>query len=250
MKKHVLIAGESWVTYSVHIKGADAFTSCIYEEGVGWLRSSLKSAGYLVTHLPNHLAQMSFPFKSDDISKYDAIILSDIGTNTLLLPKETFIDSQITPNRLQLIRDYVYEGGSLVMIGGYMTFQGIEGKARYYKTPVEEILPVKLKAVDDRVECPQGIKPKVIKNDHPVVMGLPETWPDVLGYNQVVPKEGADILVVCGDDPLVVVWSIGKGKSMAFTTDCGPHWAPPQFVNWSGYNQFWQQATDWLCSGR
>ena len=33
----------------------------------------------------------------------------------------------------------------------------------------------------------------------------------------------------------------GKGRSVAFTSDCGPHWAPLSFVEWPGYEQLWQQ---------
>lgn len=246
MSKRILIAGESWVTYSIHIKGADSFTSSTYEEGLGWLRAALEGAGHEVVHLPSHLAHVAFPFHLEDLTAYDVVMLSDIGTNTLLLPPKTAIQSIPSPNRLQLINDYVMNGGGLVMVGGYMTFQGIEGKARYHNTPVEAVLPVEIMAIDDRIECPQGTAPHLVRPDHPVVVGLPEVWPDVLGYNQVTGKEGADVLVKCGDDPLVVVWGKGKGRSMAFTSDCGPHWAPPSFVEWPGYQRFWRQAVDWL----
>ena len=37
----VLIAGESWVTHSIHQKGFDSFTTTSYEEGVGPLRAAL-----------------------------------------------------------------------------------------------------------------------------------------------------------------------------------------------------------------
>ena len=45
------------------------------------------------------------------------------------------------PNRLKLIREYVRGGGGLAMIGGYFSFQGINGGARYRGTAVEEVLP-------------------------------------------------------------------------------------------------------------
>ena len=37
MTKRVLIAGESWVTHSIHTKGFDSFTTTEYNEGVRWL---------------------------------------------------------------------------------------------------------------------------------------------------------------------------------------------------------------------
>ena len=47
------------------------------------------------------------------------------------------------------------------MVGGYLTFQGIDGKARYAGSPVEAALPVTLLPVDDRVERPAGVVPVV-----------------------------------------------------------------------------------------
>ena len=70
-----------------------------------------------------------FTFELEALKQYECIILSDIGANTLLLPTETFTKSIKKPNRCNLIRDYVLEGGSLLMVGGYMTFAGIDGKA-------------------------------------------------------------------------------------------------------------------------
>ena len=46
------------------------------------------------------------------------------------------------------------DGGGLLMIGGYLSFAGIDGKARYHGTPVEDALPVTIAATDDRVEAP------------------------------------------------------------------------------------------------
>jgi hypothetical protein len=56
------------------------------------------------------------------------------------------------------------------MIGGYMSFQGIEAKARYAGTPVEQALPVSMMMTDDRVEVPQGFSPSVVQSDHPVML--------------------------------------------------------------------------------
>ena len=55
----------------------------------------------------------------------------------------------------------------LLMVGGYLTFQGIDGKAAYRGTPVEATLPVELMATDDRVESPEGVVPDMTQADHP-----------------------------------------------------------------------------------
>ncbi len=99
----VLIAGESWVTHSVHIKGFDSFTTTSYHEGVGPLRSALEAGGHEVSYLPNHLAQSQFPSTEEGLREYDVVILSDIGKNTLLLSDATFVESRRQPNRLDVI---------------------------------------------------------------------------------------------------------------------------------------------------
>ena len=179
-KGNILIAGESWTVHSIHQKGFDSFTTTEYAEGVQWLRDALDLAGYDITYQPAHVAATDFPCELDEINKYDCVILSDIGTNTLLLHPETFSASRALPNRLELIEEYVMNGGGLVMIGGYLTFQGIDAKARYQGTAVEDVLPVVLESGDDRSEQPQGIKPLVIDESHPIVSGVGSDWPILL----------------------------------------------------------------------
>ena len=43
-------------------------------------------------------------------------------------------------------------GSSLLIIGGYLSFVGIEGKARFHGTPVEAALAVTVGVHDDRAE--------------------------------------------------------------------------------------------------
>lgn len=242
----MLIAGESWVSHTIHQKGFDSFTTTEYAEGVFWLRRALQRAGYAVTFLPNHLAPREFPTTLADLARYDAIILSDIGANSLLLHPETFVRSHAVPNRLALLRTYVSAGGALIMVGGYLSFQGIEAKGAYRGTPVEEVLPVTLEIGDDRVELPERPRPSVVVPDHPIVRHLPTRWPGLLGYNRLHPKLDGAVLVTCGDDPLVAVRECGQGRTMAFASDCGPHWAPLSFVEWDGYDRFWATAMAWL----
>jgi uncharacterized membrane protein len=242
----VLLVGETWIHHGVHIKGVDSFVQSGYGEGIQWIKAALEKGGHRFDHLPSHLAIDRFP-DLEQLSSYDVLIISDVGSNTLLLPTETMVHSKTAPNRLETIKRYVFEGGGFAMIGGYMTFMGIDGRARYKGTPVEEVLPVLLHSGDDRVETPQGIVPTVVDASHPVVSGLEKEWPHVLGYNRVTPKEDARLLVALPNgDPLVVVGQAGRGRSMAFTTDCAPHWAPPEFLEWPGYAQFWDQAIRWL----
>jgi uncharacterized membrane protein len=245
VNKRVLIAGESWTVHSIHQKGFDSFTTTEYAEGVKWLREALEGGGWTVDYMPSHIAARDFPATAEALSAYGCVMLSDIGSNTLLLHPDTFTKSRVLPNRLQALHDYVHAGGGLVMIGGYMTFQGIEGKARYAGTAVEDVLPVTLMHLDDRVEAPQGATPHLPDTGHPIVEGIAGDWPDLLGYNRVVAKPDAEVLARVGGDPLLVAGVFGKGRSVAFTSDCGPHWAPPPFVEWAGYARLWTGIANW-----
>jgi len=64
-------------------------------------------------------------------------------------------------------------------------------------------------------------------------------------------KLGATVLATVsadyGEKPLLVAGSFGKGRSLAWTSDIGPHWLPPEFVAWKGYARLWAQALGWLC---
>ena len=244
-KRRVLIAGESWTIHSIHQKGFDSFTTTEYAEGVRWLKRALHAGGWEVEHQPAHIAAREFPLNVKELSVYDCVILSDIGANTLLLHPETFSDSRALPNRLDTIADYVRGGGGFVMVGGYLTFQGIDGKARYSGTAVEDTLPVFIEANDDRSEQPQGITPIVLEEHHPIVSNIGSDWPDLLGYNRVAPKPDGTVITNVGHDPLLVTGQFGQGRSVAFTSDCGPHWAPLSFVEWPGYEQLWKQIVGW-----
>src|SRR5262245_14299441 len=102
----VLLAGESWVSTTTHLKGWAFFASTGYETGIHYLQPALTTAGISFTHLPNHLADAQFPLTLEELSAYDVIILSDIGSNTLLLHPETLRGRQM-PNRLKLLRQWV-----------------------------------------------------------------------------------------------------------------------------------------------
>jgi uncharacterized membrane protein len=252
-KRRVLLAGESWVSTATHAKGFDQFASITFHLGGEPLVAALASSDFEIRYMPSHEAQRDFPQTLDGLSPYDVLILSDIGANTLLLHPDTWIRSRPTPNRLRLIRDYVAGGGGLLMAGGYYSFQGINGGARYRGTPIEDVLPVEILPYDDRVEVPEGFAPVVTDLKHPIVGGFAAAWPMLLGFNEVKAKPGATVIATVsrdyGEKPLLVAGTHGKGRAVAWTSDIGPHWLPPEFVDWDGYARLWRQTLTWLAAG-
>jgi uncharacterized membrane protein len=252
-KKNVLLVGESWVSAATHYKGWDSFSSTTFHLGAEPLVKALKGTSFRLTYMPAHDAATGFPFERKGLEGYDAIILSDIGANTLLLHPDVWLTGKTTPNRLKLIRDWTADGGGLMMVGGYFSFQGIDGRARWRRTPVEEALPVECLPYDDRIEAPEGIIADIVDSHHPIVAGLPGPWPALLGVNEVIVKPGAKVIArlpaEMGGHPLLVTGRHGKGRTLAWTSDIGPHWLPEPFVKWKGYKTLWTQALDWLTAG-
>lgn len=77
------------------------------------------------------------PESLQQLAGYDGIIFSDVAAH------------RVGEARMNSLRDYVEKlGGGFVMVGGMNSF-GVGG---YYRTPIEEILPVKLKAPDQEEE--------------------------------------------------------------------------------------------------
>ena len=73
MAKRVLLAGESWMSYTTHVKGFDTFYTSVYETGEKYIKKAFEEGGYEFTFLPNHLAMEEFPFSLEELKKYDLV---------------------------------------------------------------------------------------------------------------------------------------------------------------------------------
>jgi uncharacterized membrane protein len=251
-KKKVLLVGESWTSAATHYKGFDQFGSVTFHLGAEPFVAALKDSPFEVFYMPAHIAANDLPFTLAGLQNYDAIILSDIGANSLLLHPDVWLHGKPTPNRLKLLRDYAAQGGGLIMMGGYLSFQGIDGKARWRRTPVEAALPVECLPYDDRLEIPEGFRADVVgPPDHPVLKGLPREWPLLLGANEVTVRQRPGVEVLArlpeseGGHPLLVVGPYEEGRAVAWTSDVGPHWLPQTFVDWPGYGLLWKNILAW-----
>ncbi|MFT0761537.1 glutamine amidotransferase [Actinomyces sp. F1_1611] len=242
----VLLAGESWINSATDHKGFDPFPHTQLQIGCTELLAALSERGHQVTHLRSHDVAELFPQEQAELDRFEVVILSDIGANSLLLSPRVFAEGKTAPNRLHLLRDWVQAGGSLLMAGGYLSFQGFQAKANYAGTAIEEVLPVNLFRWDDRVETPEGSRGEVQDSAHPIVAGLDRVWPPLLGYQQLRAKPEAEVLVRIGEDPLLTVWEYGQGRAAAYASDISPHWASAEFMAWAGYGQLFGALINWL----
>ena len=240
------------MTSATHYKGFDQFGSVTFHLGAEPLVKALNGSAFDLTYMKAHEAVDAFPYEMEGLDAYDAIILSDIGSNSFLLPPEVWLHSRTVPNRLKLIKAWVERGGGLLMVGGYFSFQGIDGRARWRKTPVEDTLPVTCLPYDDRVEIPEGATPEIVAPRHPIMQGLDRDWPLLLGVNEVEVRKRAEVEVVArlpeehGGHPLLVLGAFGQGRTVAWTSDIGPHWLSPAFCDWEGYARLWKNILGWL----
>jgi uncharacterized membrane protein len=114
----------------------------LYVEGergeTHYLVDAMNREGIRLQTRPVH----SFPDSLQQLAGYDGIILSDVPARRL------------STRQMTLVQDYVEQlGGGFVMIGGKNSF-GVGG---YYRTPIEEILPVKMKAPDKEIRFPTAL---------------------------------------------------------------------------------------------
>lgn len=245
-KLSILFVGESCVAQTIEFKGYDFFAGIQYHEQAPLMRSLFEKMGHSFTHIPCHMVSREFPRDLEALSQYDVVLFSDVGSNTFLLLPDMVYTGVRRPNLLKLVQEYVSDGGGFGMIGGYMTFQGFTAKGKYKDTPIEEILPVELLTYDDRMEVPEGADLTCEPDSHPVLMGMPREWPYILGYNKLIAKPEANVLVEHEGDPIIALGNYGKGRTLAYATDCAPHWAPATMTKWEYYGVLWGRLASWL----
>lgn len=211
-----------------------------------------------------------FPRTLSGLLKYDVVINSDIY-------KEAFTSEQLS-NTAKLVEEF---GGGFVMIGGNTAF----GAGGYQQTVLDRFIPVAMESGEDTMysSFQMAIPPGVLS--HPLMAigeNLEETkaiwtarFPRLYGYNRVGrAKPGA---VVLGVDPtqraawgpriVLAAQEIGRGRTMAFTSDTTRLWGRDFETIWGErinpnqplselncdsryYRRFWINAIRWLAAGK
>lgn len=242
----VLLVGETAMGSLFEYKGIDYFVEADYHTSADLFIQALESKGHQVTQVPCHLISKLFPRTLEELSTYDVVLISDVGANSFLLLPEVVKEGRRAVNLLKLTCDYVAAGGGFAMIGGYLTFQGFNAKGCWKDTPIEGILPVTLREGDDRRELPEGADLTCAPDSHPILKGLPAAWPYILGYNRLKAKKGAEVVVAFEGDPIIAAGTHKNGRTLAYATDCSPHWSSPDMCGWERYPDLWDNILRWL----
>lgn len=167
-----------------------------------------------VTHLPPD-RKMTV---KDLNAPYDAVLLSDYASSQMSQPVQEALAAAVSQKT------------GLMMIGGWASFSGPFGKWR--GTLVEDLLPVRCRPGDDRLNFPSGALILPEKGEK-IFSRLP--WkepPAICGMNRVIPRRKSRILlraypagrrgILSRGEPLLVVDS--TRRIAAYTSDFAPHW--------------------------
>jgi len=248
----VLLAGETFLATTTVAAGRDTITNTGWSNGALAFNAALAAAGIVVTQIGGEYCGTDFPCTLAELAAYDAVILSDVGALTLLITPDAG-SGKTGPNRLELLKAYVASGGGLMLAGGYMGFQGMFGTARFADTGVEDVLPVRCLPHSDGLEVPEGLAATLLEPSHPILAGIAEPLPPILGLNKLDFRgdETSTLLAVCqyrGKDwPLLAVRDYGAGRCVIWSTDIGPHWLSQDFLGWQLYGKLMSNIVSWIC---
>jgi uncharacterized membrane protein len=219
---------------------------------------------------PVEHATKGFPRTLAGLLEYDVVIHSDIRT-------DSFTGDQLK-NMARLVEEH---GGGFVMIGGNSAF----GKGGYHRTVLDRLIPVAMEQEADSQARPFHPQVPVNALSHPIIaLGATrqETeliwgrkFPLLYGCNLVDrAKPGAVVLAVdptmanaYGPRVILAVQNVGRGRTMAFTSDTTRTWGKDFETTWGEriiaarplseencdsryYRQFWVNAARWLAAAR
>jgi uncharacterized membrane protein len=251
-KIKVLYVGDSEIVLNKYIVGVDTIEQSNYNDNARFFREAMdKVENIELKHINPHDVPNQFPKTKKELAAYDVVIFSDVGYNSMIFYPGLKPPYQypLGPDRVKMVKEFVEQGGGFVMVGGYLSFAGINGIACYHRTPVEEILPVSISPFDDRVEVTEGFTFDVRDKNHPITSNLP--WDDatftLCGYNKLTLKDDAKLIAEYDGDPFIACREYKNGRTAIFASDFAPHWAG-DFKDWEHYPQFWGQMIEWLAN--
>ncbi|MCC6494408.1 MAG: hypothetical protein IT424_15465 [Pirellulales bacterium] len=188
------------------------------------------------------------------LAQSDALVISDVEAKCFHLYPSFFDrarrDKQVVsfPDRLEAARQWVHDGGGLMMLGGWLSFSGAREMGGWRRSRLAPILPVECLVGEDLVESSAGFTAEVVQPQHPLAAGLPwHAFPPIFGYNELVPRDDSQVIVRVRQTghPLLVAGSHGRGRVMIYASDPAPHWGL-NFELWEAYDAFWRQALRWV----
>jgi uncharacterized membrane protein len=199
-----------------------------------FMRTALKNdpsidlLSFVILRTPTNI--LNVPLQEQSLIPFpvETLLTKELDNFDLLIFDNLSSHLYIPPGYLGNIREFVRKGGSFAMIGGPNLLDG----GRYVKTPIEEILPVRVEGRDNyRRDSLYGVKLSRAGMNHPITrllqteaenIALWKEMPALDGMNLLEPKSDRNVLMESADGtsrPVLAVGSYGKGRVLVFATD-------------------------------
>jgi len=213
----------------------------------------------LTQYSDRELSLIQFPYDrlfAEDLWSFDVVVFQNFDH----LPYFQFRSAQLLTN----LRQYVEEGGAVVMVGGDRSFS----LGRYGGTALADALPVELGRQASPPD-PKPFRPALTEEGarHPVTRLAADPvendawWARMheMGGTNVVQRATPDSAVLLTHPsrtdadgaplPVLSVREVGAGRSMALTVDSSWRWSLSEAAQGRGnqaYLRFWKNAIRWL----
>lgn len=179
--------------------------------------------------------------KTADAKRKHVILLSDVKSGE---DRSGFIEiaKEVTDARI---------GITVIGIGDADTklLQEIEdvgiGRSVHVKN-VQELPKVLMDAVRETQNyiVQEQFLPEIANQTTPILEGI-DMLPPLYGYVATAEKTAAQVFISSHkDEPVLVGWNYGLGKSVAWTSDVKPAWSK-EWISWSNFGKFWGQVVNW-----
>ena len=206
-------------------------TPALHDAGIRYHQSYVSRSPYFggytrFYHLPT----------AEELKGFSIIVIANLDAPSL------------NAERLKVYREFVAQGGGLVVLGGYWAFS----RGAYAGTPLEEMLPVAF-APEHRIpETPEGL---------PLHPSAQATWkpafelkskPVAFYVQTLTPKPESTVQWLAGDKPALISGSFGKGRVVACALTANgetPAGVLP-FWDWPEWPKVLGQALDWAAGAR
>ncbi|MCE9608412.1 MAG: glutamine amidotransferase [Planctomycetia bacterium] len=176
------------------------------------------------------------PQTPEQLAGYSTVVLANIDAPSL------------GPKWLAMLRDFVDQGGGLVVLGGEWAY----GRGGYADTPLAEMIPV---------DMPPEYPIPVDRAGTPLKAESASSWPSDYAFDQtprsfysqtLAPRKGATVELRVGERPAIVSGSFGKGRvvACALTTHGKPPTGTLAFWDWTDWPRLLGRAVDWSAANR
>jgi len=173
-----------------------------------------------------------------NLSQYSVIVL--VNASVSRIPKGALAD----------IREFVRQGGGLVVLGGL----GAYYNGGYSDAAWGEILPVALTEsyIEFYPTAEKGAKlTRAQTADWPLRLDF-QSGPTAFYFHKLIPKSDAKVQVIVGDQPALVSGTFGKGRVVAcsLTVNGNPEAGMLPFWKWKDWPALLGQAVEWAGEAR